>query len=124
MDNAFDTNEKLYRAVFPPSKFPNFWKKNGKISSAALKKNEGLSVERDDFRPSEEVINSMREVFDGSIVSIKVGQCYDVGALVKYCPSKRSKYHSEIHRNEETARLTDSQAKRLADLAEIEYNEV
>ena len=36
-DNIFFDCEKLYRAVFPQSRVQMFWKKDGTISSAALR---------------------------------------------------------------------------------------
>lgn len=123
MDSHFENDEKLYRAVFPETKMPNFWKKNGKLSSAALKKKDGLSVERGYYRKDEDVLADMKKSFQGNVVSVTVGQCRDVSAVVSYLPSERSKYHSEIHSSETKLRLTDSQAYRLSDVAIIEYRE-
>ena len=114
MDNTFDDDEKLFRAVFPPTKFPNFWKKNGQISSAALKDKKGLSVERDNHRSRDEVISYMKDVFEGCIISVTAKQCKDVKACIKYCPTARSKYHSEIHGASDRVILDSGQAKRLA----------
>lgn len=123
MDNTFDDDEKLFRAVFPPTKFPNFGKKNGQISSAALKDKKGLSVERDNHRSRDEVISYMKDVFEGCIISVTAKQCKDVKACIKYCPTARSKYHSEIHGASDRVILDSGQAKRLARQAVIEYKE-
>lgn len=123
MDKNFSEKEKLYRAVFPATKYPIFWKKNGKVSSAAFKKKDGLSVERGNFRLDKDVIEDMQKFFSGNIISVTVGQCREINAIVKYLPTERSKYHSEIHSSNETILLTDRQAKYLADLSVIEYKE-
>ena len=123
MDKNFSDKEKLYRAVMPATRFPNFWKKNGKVSSAAFKKKDGLSVERGNFRADKDIINEMKQFFTGSIVSVSVKECKDVDAVIKYLPTERSNYHSEIHRNSEIKPLTESQAKHLADKAIIVYKE-
>ena len=123
MDENFSDDEKLYRAVYPASQYSYFWKKNGKISSAAFKKRDGLSVERGNFRLDNEVIEDMRKFFSVNIVSVTVKQCRDISAVVKYLPTERSKYHSEIHSSDERMLLTESQAKYLADSAIIEYSE-
>ena len=52
-----------------------------------------------------------------------VEQCRDVDAVIKYKPSKRSEYHSEIHGSEEVPLLSKSQRKKLAERAKIEYYE-
>lgn len=82
-----------------------------------------LSVERGDFREDKKVIEEMQKFFHGCVVSLTVGQCRNVDAIVKYMPSQRSKYHSEIHGSEETPLLSKSQRKKLAAAARIEYYE-
>ena len=111
----------LYRAVFPQSRVHMFWKKDGTISSAALADKNGLSVERGDFREDIKVIEEMQKFFNGCIVSLNVEQCRSVNAIVKYKPSQRSKYHSEIHGSENTPSLSKSQRKKVAEVAKKEY---
>lgn len=123
MDNTFPDREKLYRAVFPESYKQMFWRKDGTVSSAAFADEEGLSVERGDFRDDKSVIEEMRKFFRGSIISLTVEQCRNVDAIVKYRPSKRSEYHSEIHGSEEKPLLSKSQRRKLATAAKIEYYE-
>lgn len=123
MDNTFPDSEKLYRAVFPESYAKMYWRRDGSVSSAAFKDEEGLSVERGDFRSDETVIEDMKSFFRGCIVSITVGQCKNVEAVVKYKPTKRSIYHTEIHGSEEVALLNPGQRKKLASAAKMEYYE-
>lgn len=120
MNNVFKDDEKLYRAVLPASMY---WKKSGGISSAAFSDNEGLSVERGNHREEESVVKKMRRYFRGSIVSVTAKQCKDVNAVLKYKPTMRSRYHSEIHGSEDSPLLKKSQRKQLASVAKIVYQE-
>ena len=63
MDNSFFDDEKLYRAVFPPEIVDMYWRRDGTISSAAFADPKGLSVDRGDYRPDEDVVKA---VSDGS----------------------------------------------------------
>lgn len=123
MDNTFPDCEKLYRAVFPESYKEMFWKKSGKVSSAAFTDRAGLSVDRGNFRDDKIVIEDMRKFFQGCIISFTVGQCREADIVVKYKPTKRDRYHSEIHGSEDMPLLSKSQRKKLAEVAEMEYYE-
>ena len=119
MDNTFNNTEKFYRAVYPPEVADIFWKKDGSISSAAFADPKGLSVDRGNYRPDAEVLESMRKKFNGHIISLYVKNCVDTGAVVIYSPSKPNPYHSEIHGNEKTILLSKSQRRFLAQKAVI-----
>ncbi len=119
MDNTFLNTEKLYRAVYPPEVVDIYWKIDGSLSSAAFADPRGLSVDRGDYREDQEVIEDMRHRFSGHIISLFVKNCLDVGAIVKYLPSRTNKFHSEIHGNEETPLLSKSQRRALARAAII-----
>lgn len=123
MDNNFFDDEKLYRAVHPASYMQMYWKNNGSISSAAFLDDNGLSVERGYYRDDNCVIDVMRHFFKGCIVSLTVGDCHQVNAVVKYKPTERSEYHSEIHGSDDKLSLSKSQRKRLALAAKIEHYE-
>ena len=119
MTEQFDIHENLYRAVYPPEIMPLFWKENGEISSAVFKDKKGLSVERAGHRDENEVLTDMRLYFYGAIISLVTGDCLACGAVLKYLPTKRSKYHSEIHGSEERKILSQSQCKYLAKAARL-----
>lgn len=123
MDYTFNDSEKLYRAVYPASYAAMFWTRDGRVSSAAFKDKAGLSVERGNFRSDESVIEEMQKFFRGCILSLTVEQCRNVDAVIKYKPTLRSEYHSEIHGSEENALLDPGQRKKLASSAKIEYYE-
>ena len=117
MNDLFTKEERLYRAVRPDSLF---WKENGKLSSAAFKDKNGLSVERGDFRTDNDVILHMKNLgFRGKTVSVQVYDCYCVQAIVKYLPVDGNEYHSEIHRNLDIKPLSKSQAKFLSESAVV-----
>ena len=119
MDEHFDNTEKLYRAVYPPEVADIFWKKDGSVSSAAFADPKGLSVERGAHREDVIVLDSMRRRFSGHIFSLYVKNCVDTGAVVKYLPSRKDKYHSEIHGSESVRLLSKSQRRYLAGKAVI-----
>ena len=121
MDQRFDDNEKLYRAVYPPSTAALFWKKDGKVSSAAFADKKGLSVDRGDFRSDSEVTADITKRLSGRIISVTAGQCREVRAKVCYLPSKTNPYHSEIRGNETELLLSITQRKHLALCAEYVY---
>ena len=118
MNAHFEPTEKLYRAVYPD---PMFWKRNGKVSSAAfLSRKGGCSVDRGDYRNDDVVVLDMRSRnFKGSIISVTVQDCLDVSAMPIYLPSRTNIYHSEIHRDKEHEQLTAGQRKHLANSATI-----
>lgn len=116
MDNKFEETEMLLRAVLPATMY---WK-NGKLSSAAFKDKNGLSVNRVYDQNLETAITTMKSRFCGSIVSVLVKDCNDVSACVKYLPSKNNAYHCEIHQSEVIKILNETQAKHLANVAKVE----
>ena len=119
MTEQFELNERLFRAVYPPEIMPMFWKENGKISSAVFKDKNGLSVERAGGRTDDIVMNYMISFFYGTVIGIYVKECVDCGAVVRYLPTKRSRFHSEIHGSEDRKLLNQSQCKYLAEKAYI-----
>lgn len=121
MDNEFSVDEKLYRAVYPPSYGAIYWKKDGTLSSAVFKDRRGLSVERGYFRKDDDVIEEMKKFFAGCIVSFTVQNCKEVDAVIKYKPTSRSKYHSEVHGSEDKILLSSGQCRKLAQAVKIEY---
>ena len=119
MDERFNEDEKLYRAVYPPEINDMFWKRDGSLSSAAFADPKGLSVDRGYYRRDEDVISIMRKRFTGKIVCVYVGNCDEISAVVKYLPSSSNKYHSEIHGSESVILLSKSQRRHLAEKAAI-----
>lgn len=119
MDNTFENDELLYRAVYPIEYNKMFWKDENHVSSAAFLDKKGLSVERGNYRQESEVVSEMRKTFIGSIISVTVKICKDVNAHIVYKPTKRSIYHSEIHGSNKTLVLSPSQRHYLAENCKI-----
>ncbi|MBQ7635815.1 MAG: hypothetical protein IJS80_00770 [Lachnospiraceae bacterium] len=119
MKEQFEINEMLYRAVYPPEIMPMFWKENGELSSAVFKDKKGLSVERAGDRDEKTTLTQMRMFFYGTIVGVLAGDCKTCGAELRYLPTKRSKYHSEIHGSENRVMLSQAQCKYLASVARV-----
>lgn len=113
LNEHFKNDELLLRAVYPPERYSKFWK-NGRLSSAALKDKNGLSVNRTADLSMEKAVEIMKNSFSGYIFSIPVCLCHEVKAYLTYCPSKNNIYHSEIHGSETQLMLDDEQALRLA----------
>lgn len=119
MDNTFPKSEKLYRAIYPPEKASMFWRKDGSVSSAAFADSKGLYAERGNFQSDDEVTAAMLTRFTGYIVSLYAKDCYNVGAILQYLPSKSNIYHSEIHGSQTTPLLSKSQRYHLTRKARI-----
>ena len=119
MDDVFNHDEKLYRAIYPPEIMDMFWRKDGTVSSAAFADANGLSVDRGFYRPDSEVVHLMKQRFTGSIIKLYVKNCIDIGAVVRYAPSPNNKYHSEIHGSETNMLLSKQQRHYLSIKAKI-----
>lgn len=63
----------------------------------------------------------IRQTIRGCIVSIKVEDCNETQAIVKYLPTKNNQYHSEIHGGEDKLLLDKRQRVYLAQKAQKEY---
>lgn len=118
MDDTFESNEKLYRAVYPPEIRDMFWKSNGELSSAAFYDEKGCSVDRGNYRTDDDVVHDMKRRFTGRIVSVTVGECEEVMAKIVYKPS-RDIFHSEIHGSDTVKVLSKSQRRCIARKAKI-----
>ena len=114
MDDNFDRNEKLYRAVYPPEVVDMFWKRDGSVSSAAFADARGLSVDRGDYRNDDDVVRDMNSRFRGSIIRVYAKNCMDTGAVLRYLPTRKNIYHTEIHGSEQNPLLSRSQRRFLA----------
>lgn len=119
MDNHFKADEKLYRAVYDKDRKPNYWKKDGTLSPAALLDKEGLSVDRGYYREDFEVLADMSGRLKGMAISVEAGMCNNVNAIVLYKPSKKDSYHSEIHGSKDEAALSPEQRFYLAKCAKV-----
>ena len=120
MNEVFGSDELLLRAVYPQSKRPDFWN-NGHLTSAALKDAKGLSVDRTGLRTLSDSIEYTKAHLQGYIVSISVVACNTINAKLRYLPSKKNPFHSEIHGSETEIELSDVQAYLLSRQAQIVF---
>ena len=117
MDSTFRNEEKLFRAVYPPEVVEMFRRFDGRVSSAAFADPKGLSVDREGDRTVKQVVSSLNDRFSGRIIYVRVKNCLEAGASVKYLPSAKNPYHSEIHGNDSVVLLSKSQRRFLASRA-------
>lgn len=118
-DSIFLDRNILLRAIYPPSKKPDFWV-NGRLSSAAFKDKRGLSVTCTNGKNKEESIVFMKDNFQGRIFSVTLFDCKKVNAYLVFEPSYNNPYHSEIHSSKRVVELNDEQALLLARSAKLE----
>lgn len=110
-------DELILRAV---RAIPNYWK-DDRITSAALKDPNGLSVDRTYDRSLEESVAFMQQHLTGGVVSLTQDACNEVTAVVLYLPVEDNIFHCELHGSNEQKILSKRQAKELALRAKIEY---
>lgn len=123
MDETFEDDEKLFRAVLPPRVRPDFWKSKKRISSAALKTKIGLSADRAGGRQSCCALECIkgRMKIEGGVISLTFIQCCTVDSYVHYSPSHINIYHTDILGSNTSIMLSDKQAKILARNASVEF---
>ena len=119
MNNTFNHDEKLYRAIYPPEIARLYWKQDGSLSYKAFEDPKGLSVDRGDYRPDSDVVIDMHKRLTGYIFKLYVKTCKDAGTVLKYLPSNNNPYHSEIHGNNNKALLSKHQSYLLAKKATL-----
>ena len=114
MNDHFESNEKLYRAIWPPELAPMFWKRDGSLSYTAFIDPKGLSVDRGYYRDDAEVRYEISKRLTGSIVKFYVRACNEIGACIRYLPSAKNVFHSEVHGSKSSIPLSKHQSIRLA----------
>ncbi len=114
MNDVFKSDEKLYRAVYPPEVAAMYWKRDGSLSPVTFVDPKGLSVDRGYYRDDADVKAAMKKRLTGDIVRFYVRSCNEVGAFLRYLPSKNNKYHTEIHGSADNRRLSRHQCYYLA----------
>lgn len=114
MNKRFLPNERLYPAILPPELAAMYRKRDGSLSYTAFMDPRGLSVDRGYYRTDEEVSADMKKRLNGIIVRFYVRTCTEIGAHIRYLPSKNDPYHTEIHGSEDTLLLSRHQCFYLA----------
>ena len=108
-----EDRENLFRAV-PPN--PVVWKAEfNRPSSALFKDSKGCSVDRDGDRTEKETILALEYRFKNcGVVSINAKRCRELDTYPVPKPSKRNKYHSEIHDSENKILISNSKSRKLS----------
>lgn len=116
MNENFNADEKLYRAVIPSDMFI---KEDGSLSSAAYKSHDGCSVDRGNGRDDQEAADFMLMHLKGNIYSVEVSDCESKDIFVKYEPTEGNIYHSELYKNTQREDMTKSQCRFLAQVSKL-----
>lgn len=112
---------------------PEFLKDNGHVSSALFKDEHGVSVDVDDKRELDEIINHEESLHNEyialhnkenndayklkAIVQVNEEDCNNASVVIKRDPviePINNPYHTLLIRSESQFKLTDSQARKLA----------
>lgn len=117
----FDANEKFYRAVKPEG---IYIKSDGSISSAAFKDSNGCSVDYGCGRTDKEAANFMLKKLSGNVYYFYFNNCLERDIFVNYEPVSESSgdanpYHCCLYKNSSLERMTSSQCKYLATIANM-----
>lgn len=125
MENKIENTEDLYRAI-KRSK-PDWLDNNGNPTSAMFKDANGNSVDRDDDRELEKIIEFMdngtfKKRLKG-VVKINAGICMEepIYAKVEAAPTEPNPYHANIFTDEVDEKRAALQALMLADKCEVVY---
>lgn len=127
ISEEFYSEEKLFRAFSRNN--PNMIDKTGKVTSAVFKDSNGLSVDREWHRSSDEAVDVLLERIAQQrsstadnfyVVSVTKGCCDDIGVQCLYKPVEDNEYHSEIHDSNEVVTISKPHARALARAAIVE----
>lgn len=123
---AFTPDERLFRGVHSPSKRPNLWEReDGRISSAAFKSSNGVSVIRESNQLETNIITRLCSVLNVEFVfTITYDDCLSVDACVIPSPSSISSFHCDIWRDENKRDLSQRQARVLSKIAKLAHPKV
>lgn len=122
MEDKVQKHEMLYRAI-KRSK-PEWLDDEGQATSYMFKDENGNSVDRDDKRSLEEIIQFMNNgVFKKrlkGVVEINAGVCMEIGTSVEPDPSDSNPYHANIFIDKDET-VGNIQALMLADASKVVY---
>lgn len=113
--NMIEQHEKLLRSIFPQDLF---WDAvRNKPSSAAFKDANGYSVDRTGDRTLPDPIDYLKKRFkkNPAVAVIPKSICDEIQVAVKYTPSKKNIYHTEIHESEDVIEISAYKLKLLSD---------
>ena len=121
LSTEISDGEKLFRAI---KKIPDWWNfETNKPTSAVFKDKNGVSVDRQGGRTEEQATNYLKRKLSPlrAVINIVTKKCRETGTFPIYCPSKKDKFHSEIHGSPNNKYISPSKARSLALASEISY---
>jgi len=111
-------NEYLYRGVIEL----NWDFERQRVTSAAFKDSQGVSVDRQHTRSYRQCIDFLnRSTTFFAICKVQTKDVLELNALVKYLPIEGNPYHSEIHDSKERIQMRGAKPKRIREKSEIVY---
>ena len=122
----FYPDERLFRAV--PVGHPIMFDRNGNVTSAIFQDSQGVSVDREWHRRSQEAVETLRKRLaqiqgkapdDYRVVSVTKADCDSIEAMCVHAPVQGNIYHSLIERTPEIPKLTKGQARALVKRAQL-----
>lgn len=121
MKDKIEKQEMLYRAI---KRSRPDWLEKGKPTPAMFKDENGNSVDRDDNRSIEEIVQFMRDTTFGKrlkgVVKLNAGDCMNIGTKVVAAQTEKNPYHANIFLDDDE-KMGTLQALMLADVSVVAY---
>lgn len=123
MEDKIEKQEMLYRAI---KRSRPDWLEQGKPTPVMFKDEKVNSVDRDDNRSIEEIVQFMRDNTFGKrlkgVVELNAGDCMDIGTKVVAAQTKKNPYHANIFLDDDE-KIGTLQALMLADISIVVYED-
>lgn len=123
MKDKIEKQEMLYRAI---KRSRPDWLEKGKPTPAMFKDEKGNSVDRDDNRSIEEIVQFMRNTIFGKrlkgVVELNAGDCMNIGTKVVAAKTEKNPYHANIFLDDDE-KIGTLQALMLADVSVVVYED-
>ena len=123
MKDKIEKQEMLYRAI---KRSRPDWLEKGKPTPVMFKDEKGNSVDRDDNRSIEEIVQFMRDTTFGKrlkgVVELNAGDCMNIGTKVVAAKTEKNPYHANIFLDDDE-KMGTLQALMLADVSVVVYED-
>lgn len=123
MKDKIEKQEMLYRAI---KRSRPDWLEKGKPMPVMFKDEKGNSVDRDDNRSIEEIVQFMRDTTFGKrlkgVVELNAGDCMNIGTKVVAAKTEKNPYHANIFLDDDE-KMGTLQALMLADVSVVVYED-
>lgn len=123
MKDKIEKQEMLYRAI---KRSRPDWLEKGKPTPVMFKDEEGNSVDRDDNRSIDEIVQFMRDTTFGKrlkgVVELNAGDCMNIGTKVVAAKTEKNPYHANFFLDDDE-KMGTLQALMLADVSVVVYED-